>query len=740
MRKKSLLICLAGMLMARAVSGQQKAPTAREVTPFTVAVPTAAPRPDRWTTLICHFDKPDSFDADFAGLKPRAGGFFEEARAGRPGKFGNAVFIEPEWGLLAYYGRANVNIPMGSADFWIKSAVGRNIWKDGRNHYLLGIHATGWGAPELLLLKTKQDALQLKYIGPYEEPRPLLPRLDVSCAALAADKWHHVFVSWDTRMNAVWLAIDGKGKSAKMPSASNAQPGEALALYLGGKRYAYHLRETADAFIDELRVTCRSAGWIEQHPPKSIEQETGFSDDLLARMTQRVRRHHRFHVAEQRFGGWGGVHWPFRGRKGQYWARTWTPQGTVVRLGKAHQGTALFAALLLMSYEATGEQWYYDAAAKTGEMFLLTQSKKGWWQAWDLKVTPAGLKYDLPPRSPRTDWMHVLVNLDDLTQAKAMFLLCYLYRLSGDKRFLDGAVRSADFICRTQNPNGGWGHLWNIAAQRTMGSSGMRWEASEFEDSAFTGAFYQMLVIHRYTGDEKYLKAALRGADWATSAQLKGATRGWAEQYDKDNVPAWGRPFEPPSCSMVAVKEACEGLLAAWFITRDDKYLAPIASCVKWARSVKHRKGNMFHWTYDVKTGRPIAAFNNKTYFMDDQAQLAAYGKATPRTQRGAMIKEFDIEHWTRTLKQARAGTLKPHCAFATREDVVKFLRSRRAKPMEGVVGNLRAAAILKGEIPFRPTLCTFSGDWREWRDWPFWAYPYPDLYGKSAAARPRTK
>ena len=52
-------------------------------------------------------------------------------------------------------------------------------------------------------------------------------------------------------------------------------------------------------------------------------------------------------------------------------------------------------------------------------------------------------------------------------------------------------------------------------------------------------------------------------------------------------------------------------------------------------------------------------------------------------------------------------------------------------------VANLRAAAILKGEIPFRPTLCEFIGDWN---NWPFWGYPYPDLYDKSAPGQPQPK
>lgn len=701
---------------------------------FTTTVPEEAPSKDVWTTLICHFDKPGSFDADVASAKPEAGGCFDACKLGQPGKFGKSVLVEPEWGLLMYYGAANVSTLMGTADFWIKSAAGKNIWADGRNHYLLGIHcANDWIAPELLLVKTERDTLQLGYIASYTSGYPELPQIEIATADIKGDRWHHILVSWDTRTDRLWLAVDGKGQSVKV--TPHVPPGEVRALYLGGKRYAYHLRETAGAFIDELRVTCRSVGWSEQHPHKSIEKETGLTDEQLVEMTHYARSRMLRHADSQRFGGWGGSAWPRRGKKGEYWARSWTPAGSIVNPGKAHVGTTLHAAHFLILYEALREQWLYDVPAKTGEMLLLTQSEEGWWRSWSWKVTPAGLEYDLPPRGPKTNWIYDLVNLDDLTQARPMFLLCWLYRLSGERRFLDGAIRSADFVLKTQNPNGGWGHFWNIEAQRTMGSSGSRWEASEFEDFAFLGAFYQMLVAYRFTGEQKYLNAALRGADWVVEAQLNGATRGWAEQYDAENVPAWGRDFEPPSCGMMVAIDACEGLRAAFLITGEVKYLKPIEDCVRWARGTPHRDGNMFYWTYDVATGRPIAAVNReRVFFMDSPDDLVAYRKATAVTKRGEKVKEFDFEYWGRVVEQGRAGTLKPDCAFATLDNVAAFLNGRTDNPMRGVGANLRAAALLKGELEFRPTLCDFTGNWR---DWPFWAYPHSDLYEEKLPAAP---
>ena len=739
MRTRIFALLLALVLMVGTAFGKETAVPKPTLTPFATSVPTAAPQPDRWTTLLCHFDKPDSFDADVASGIRQASGCFEACKSGRPGKFGKAAFIGPEWGLLFYHGQANVNSPMGSADFWIKSAEGKNIWKDGRNHYLFGIHSSGWGAPEMLLKKTDRDTLQLEYLKRYRKRHPLLPHIEIPCAALSADEWHHLFISWDRRMGGLWLAIDGKGQCAKVPPRPDVPVGEVLAMYVGGRRYAYYLRETAGAYVDELGVTCRSVGWLKRHPSKSIEKETGISEKQLAQIAWRARRWFVSRAQWQRFGGWGGCGWPMRSKIGAYWWRSYVPMSSIVIWGKAGSGTAHYGALFLMAYETLQEQWLYDVVGKTGEMLLLTQSKEGWWRGQRLVVTPGGLKYDLPPVAPeKARWTYYMIQLDDLVQAKSMFLLCWLYRLRGDKRFLDAAIRNADFMCKAQNPNGGWGHCWHTKRQMCTNPANVKlWQGSEFEDSIFRGAFYQMLVIYRFTGDEKYLKAALRGADWVVSAQLKGATRGWAEQYDRDNVPAWGRPFEPPSCSMVAVREACDGLLAAWLITRDDKYIKPIESCVEWARGMRHRKGNLFYWTYDVKTGRPIAAHNRKIFFVDNPTGVREYKKAAARTKRGRMATQFDIGYWANVVKQARAGTLNPHCPFAAKKDLVEFLRNIPAKPQKGDIAHLRAAAILKGEIPFRPTLCTFEN---KWRDWPFWAYPYPDLYDKSAAGQPLMK
>ena len=116
---------------------------------------------------------------------------------------------------------------------------------------------------------------------------------------------------------------------------------------------------------------------------------------------------------------------------------------------------------------------------------------------------------------------------------------------------------------------------------------------------------------------------------------------------------------------------------------------------------------------------------------MDNPEDRAAYRKATAVTTRGEKVKQFDFEYWARVVQDGRSGTLGPDCGFRTLDDVAGFLKARLHNPMSDVGASLRAAALLKGELEFRPTLRDFASNWR---DWPFWAYPYPNLYDKSPA------
>ena len=119
-----------------------------------------------------------------------------------------------------------------------------------------------------------------------------------------------------------------------------------------------------------------------------------------------------------------------------------------------------------------------------------------------------------------------------------------------------------------------------------------------------------MILMYQMTGERKYIDSFFRCADWVISAQLPPPTCGWAQQYDRDNKPAWARSHEPPAFCIRETGDACRILSMAYDISGDEKYLGPLRKYYAYRKTVKW-------WSTfrDIKTGKPIAATGFKVYF-----------------------------------------------------------------------------------------------------------------------------
>ena len=58
-----------------------------------------------------------------------------------------------------------------------------------------------------------------------------------------------------------------------------------------------------------------------------------------------------------------------------------------------------------------------------------------------------------------------------------------------------------------------------------------------------------MLLAHRVYQDDRYLDAARQAGDFLILAQMPDPQPAWAQQYDAQMHPVWGRKFEPPAIS-----------------------------------------------------------------------------------------------------------------------------------------------------------------------------------------------
>jgi hypothetical protein len=153
-----------------------------------------------------------------------------------------------------------------------------------------------------------------------------------------------------------------------------------------------------------------------------------------------------------------------------------------------------------------------------------------------------------------------------------------------------------------------------------------------------------MLVLYHVTGERKYLEALRRAGDWLAEKAFvrKGASRGWAEQYDTSSQPCWGRHMEPPAVSMTATEYAVPRLLLLYDLTADPKYL-------------ERRRGWLY---YDLGSGEPIMAYENRIFSVFSEEFQQQFPKFSAHFSSGRAGYPFDT--YAAWIKQRAQGPTFP--------------------------------------------------------------------------------
>ncbi len=605
------------------------------------------------------------------------------------GLAGQAWRNASKMGYIGFDGLDNVPLDAGTVSLHIRSGAS-NIFADGRAHGICALPRTIegmiaqrelWPAQGLALSLRKTEANTIDLIAHaggdewmWDAEQVVLASTDAS--DLDPATWHHLAFSWDFATRAVWLIVDGETTQGQIPEAIE-RPWEYLAVIFGNThQYRAENQAPLDGLMDEIailsvpwpeaqQVMAADAPWDGPRPrdPTWIADATLFPEDPdLARIEQVARGHLRMLLDTQRHGGWClNIKWP---SLLQWTAKFRMPEPrNMVWLSKDSH-TAFGAAELLFAYEALGDDRYLGAARATAEMYLATQDPElGYWIH--------GYYYDNGEYIP--DTRNPLIQ--DHCQTGPLMLLAYMHRVTGDERYLDAAKRSADFLITAQNPNGSWPHHWDVERRVGLTARGVE-GGGEVNDYGTAGPVQALLNMHRYTGEERYRDAALRGADWLVEAFIDtGDLAGWAGQYDADNNPVEARHFEPPSVTQYAARWAASGLFAAWSATLDEKYLAPMRRVLEWYDANKVGDEGWW-WDYDIATGRPIQMYDRQVYFLDDPAQVQAYmertGGDTPPQPHDYVNVAGLRNQLERTIEHPHGQVMEP----PTQEDLAEYVES----------------------------------------------------------------
>ncbi len=567
------------------------------------AVPAEAPRRDRHTMLLAHFDDEASWNADYARADPTEVGVGQIIPV--PGRFGKGAIVtdvterksvysadgvQPD--RLMYPGLDNLNFQKGTLEFWAQSSVQESIWSDGKEHWFVVLFPErsrmlaryGMSPHAIVLRKTTDDEFELKLMDErfamyrsYES----LTRTDkgswlrLPVSKLDAAAWHHILISWDLRGEGrLWLTVDGVGVTASLGRDQDAlPPNPGIYLFFGG-----FWQIPSECNLDELRVQeCTVESRLpgaQPVPDRGIDEQRLLREEDLARKALDK-------ILELQFkGGLANRYmWP------NYAPGGWEFVGRGIDMWDAN--SAFAGDVLMRAWLLWGDDRYLDGAIDAADMFCKLQWENGSWAY-----------HHTYSRGEFLPWGEAYIAQQ--MQTNQIRFLCLMYRLLGYERYENAVRKFGDWLIAIQHPEGAWG--WHAYPEGTTAPYGNR----ALNDGVTTQVMSDLHVIWCATGDDKYLQPILKGVEWVIKAQAGPPTYGWADQYDKDFNRIWNRESEPPAISNGAINAAKNGLLLAYDLTGKDEFLDPLRRTLEWMASLPENKRG-YLW-YDPETGEPVDA------------------------------------------------------------------------------------------------------------------------------------
>ena len=250
---------------------------------------------------------------------------------------------------------------------------------------------------------------------------------------------------------------------------------------------------------------------------------------------------------------------------------------------------------------------------------------------------------------------------DNITQSSLGFLMWYDEVAEGR----DAAVREAveyglDHLLAAQYPNGAWPvFLGRVFPHRRFAAAWRarlpdtwprEWakppnSALVLNDQLVRDVMRLLLAADRHLERDDLLPAARRSGDFLLASQLPGPQRGWAQTYNVDLEPIWGRKFEPPAVASRETAGAIDALLQLYLRTGERRYLTGALEAAEWLRKSRRPSGDWARF-YELGTNRPLFVSSEGKLTYDDTDLHQGYG----------MTGQFGIEATLDLVDRIAAG------------------------------------------------------------------------------------
>jgi len=323
-------------------------------------------------------------------------------------------------------------------------------------------------------------------------------------------------------------------------------------------------------------------------PPTPAAQAAAAAPDRQQLMAT-MKRATRFMV--ETVSTRGGYVWSYLPDLSRRWGEL---EATPSMIWVQPPGTPDMGQLFLDAYHATGDEYYYDAAAKAADALIAGEVPTGGWNYFADFAGPAATRawYDTVGRNAwrMEEFQHYWGNatFDDNGTAGAMKFILRLYAERLDPRYKAAVERHVRFVLDSQYPAGGWPQRFPLRHEFVHHGQPDYTSYVTFNDDVTAENVDYLIQAQRVLGDERVGSAIKRGMDVYLLTQGGDPQPGWALQYTPDDLqPAGARSYEPRALATHATGSAIGKLLDFYELTGDTRYLARVPAALAWLRSVK---------------------------------------------------------------------------------------------------------------------------------------------------------
>ena len=278
--------------------------------------------------------------------------------------------------------------------------------------------------------------------------------------------------------------------------------------------------------------------------------------------------------------------------------RDWTSPSVKIDLEEGYLPVS--ASRFLRAYETFGDDAYLLAGLKTADFFYQIQNENGSFPGGAIlerggkAIATIGRKHKLPLGTAR---------LEDAHQYPAFCLMLYAYKLTDEEKYLNSAKKWGKlFLEKIQYHDWGCSPDYWDGKTRPIGEAYVRGEddrdrgianGGSYSDHATYDGFMTTMAMYHLTKDPKYLKYSSKLGEWLFLTHMgEGATRGWADNYNRLNEPVPARHHEGINIEPRTANRFTLPMMM-WFyvMTGEERYGTLFEETIDWLRSMEHPNG-----------------------------------------------------------------------------------------------------------------------------------------------------